>query len=224
MTSITGNSYLDQFTTAESITGVATKKTSSLDQAAFLRLMTTQLKTQDPTAPTDNTQMIAQMAQFSQVAGIGEMNASLKALTADMQSSRLGGAASWIGRSALVPSKVVPPMDDGSYAGQITLEKPVTSATMRLVDTNGTIVYSADLGKRGAGDVGFAWDGKRDNGTKATGPLKIEVVATGAAGSVGAATAAWTTVNGVQSPAGGAAAKLVTSLGVIAPGDALSLS
>lgn len=224
MTSITGNSYLDQFTDAKSITGTKAKGNGTLDQAAFLKLMTTQLKTQDPTAPTDNTQMIAQMAQFSQVAGIGEMNSALKTISADIRSSRMGDAASWIGRSALVSSKTATPLDDGSYAGRITLPDAVSSATLRLVDRNGTIVHSADLGERAAGDIGFAWDGKTAAGRTVTGPLTMQVVAKNAAGAVAATTAAWTPVNGVQSPAGGTAAKLVTSLGLIAPGDALSLS
>ena len=51
-----------------------------LDETAFLRLMTTQLKEQDPFNPVDNTAMVAQMAQFSSVAGISEMNASLKGI------------------------------------------------------------------------------------------------------------------------------------------------
>ena len=51
-----------------------------LDQTSFLRLMTTQLKEQDPFNPVDNTAMVAQMAQFSSVAGISEMNASLKGI------------------------------------------------------------------------------------------------------------------------------------------------
>lgn len=51
-----------------------------LDQTAFLRLMTTQLKEQDPFNPMDNTAMVAQMAQFSSVAGISEMNTSLASI------------------------------------------------------------------------------------------------------------------------------------------------
>ncbi len=51
-----------------------------LDETAFLRLMTTQLKEQDPFNPVDNTAMVAQMAQFSSVAGISEMNTSLKGI------------------------------------------------------------------------------------------------------------------------------------------------
>lgn len=55
----------------------------ALDQNAFLTLMTTQLRAQDPFNPTDNQEMVAQMAQFSSVAGISEMNSSLKDI-ADM--------------------------------------------------------------------------------------------------------------------------------------------
>jgi flagellar basal-body rod modification protein FlgD len=57
----------------------------SLGQTDFLRLMTTQLKHQDPTNPLDNTAMVAQMAQFSSVAGIGEMNTSLKAIAGQIE-------------------------------------------------------------------------------------------------------------------------------------------
>ena len=51
-----------------------------LDEKAFLRLMTAKLKEQDPFDPVDNTAMVAQMAQFSSVAGISEMNTSLKGI------------------------------------------------------------------------------------------------------------------------------------------------
>jgi flagellar basal-body rod modification protein FlgD len=53
----------------------------ALDQTAFLRLMTTQMNAQDPFNPMDNTQMVAQMAQFSSVAGIAEMNVALRTIT-----------------------------------------------------------------------------------------------------------------------------------------------
>ncbi len=53
---------------------------ATLGQADFLKLMSTQLKTQDPFAPADSTQMVAQMAQFSQVSGNAEMNATLKSI------------------------------------------------------------------------------------------------------------------------------------------------
>jgi len=53
-----------------------------LDQGDFLRLLTTQLKLQDPTDPVDNKDMLAQMAQFSSLSGITEMNATLRGIAA----------------------------------------------------------------------------------------------------------------------------------------------
>ena len=51
---------------------------AQLNQTDFLRLMTEQLKQQDPTNPADPAQMAAQMAQFASSAGISEMNNALK--------------------------------------------------------------------------------------------------------------------------------------------------
>ena len=50
---------------------------AALGMADFLTLLTTQMKDQDPTQPVDNTQMVAQMAQFSSLAGINTTNSNL---------------------------------------------------------------------------------------------------------------------------------------------------
>ncbi len=54
---------------------------SQLNQTDFLRLMTEQLKQQDPTDPADPSEMAAQMAQFASSTGISEMNNSLKEIS-----------------------------------------------------------------------------------------------------------------------------------------------
>ncbi|MEH3106323.1 MAG: flagellar hook capping protein [Sphingomonas fennica] len=202
MTTITGNSYLDTLTTKTSATGTKAKGSNTMDQSSFLKLMTTQLQTQDPTAPTDNNQMVAQMAQFSQVAGIAEMNQSLKNIVTGMQSQQMGDAASWIGRAALVPSDRISALPNGSYEGQITLPDDATALSIDLVDGNGTIVHSEDLGKQAAGTVAYGWDGKDAAGrtVATTGALTVKVTARGKEGALAATPAAWTTVTGVQSP------------------------
>lgn len=53
---------------------------TQLGQQDFLRLMTAQLSQQDPFNPVDNQQMVAQMAQFSSLAGISETNTTLKSI------------------------------------------------------------------------------------------------------------------------------------------------
>ncbi len=52
----------------------------SLGMADFIKLLTTQLKMQDPTAPADNKEMIAQMAQFSSLSGIKDVNTTLSGI------------------------------------------------------------------------------------------------------------------------------------------------
>lgn len=58
----------------------------SLGESDFLALMTTQLKQQDPFEPVDNKEMIAQMAQFSSLAGISRMNDTLSAIADQIRS------------------------------------------------------------------------------------------------------------------------------------------
>ena len=73
MTTVTNTSSATSAnTTTPAKTGYA-----ALGMADFLKLLTTQMKDQDPTQPVDNTQMVAQMAQFSSLSGINATNASI---------------------------------------------------------------------------------------------------------------------------------------------------
>lgn len=60
---------------------VAQNSGTSMGQSDFLRLMTAQLTQQDPFNPVDNQQMVAQMAQFSSLAGVTETNATLQVIS-----------------------------------------------------------------------------------------------------------------------------------------------
>ncbi|MBW8754486.1 MAG: flagellar hook capping protein [Sphingomonadales bacterium] len=64
-------------TTTDSKVG---KGMGAMDATDFLKLLTTQLTSQDPTAPMDNSQMLAQMAQFTSLSNSTEMNSTLKAI------------------------------------------------------------------------------------------------------------------------------------------------
>jgi len=193
----------------------------ALDQASFLKLMTTQLKTQDPFDPMDNQQMVAQMAQFSSVAGISEMNASLKAIAAKLDSGRIGDAAGWIGKSALVAGDFVNRGTDAQYAGQINLDVPADRVIIDLLDSSGLIVHSETLGAS-TGIVAFCWDGNGEGGP-VDGPLRVRVSAKNGDRTVATTTNVWTPITAVQSPAGGTAQRLVTPNGLIAPDAVIRL-
>lgn len=208
----TGNLALPQQTT--------TNSNGTMDQSSFLKLLTTQMTTQDPFKPVDNTQMVAQMAQFSSVAGIAEMNASLKTLTEQLTGGRITDLSGWIGRDALVESDTVPPRRDGSYAGEIALPEAANAVSVSLVNADGQVVHSQDFGAQAAGTVSFNY---ANEGGATTGPLKIVVNAIGAKGQIDAVPGAWVPVTAVHSPASGADMRLVTPIGLVAPDQAVRL-
>ena len=61
-----------------STTSTSGRGMDALGQGDFLRLLTVQMQQQDPFDPVDNKEMLAQMAQFSSLAGVAETNASLE--------------------------------------------------------------------------------------------------------------------------------------------------
>jgi flagellar basal-body rod modification protein FlgD len=224
MTSTT--SSIASLTTATQ--AAATKKTTgtqTIDSASFLKLLTTQMTNQDPTAPMDTNTMTTQLSQITQTSGIQEMNASLKSLLSEVTGNRIGDAASWIGKAALVSGQTAQPLGDGSYQGQVTLPSAAATVSISLKDAEGNIVHSETGSNVSAGAFQFAWDGKDSTGAAVSGPLTMVVSATAKDGSsISPTTAVWQTVTGVNSPAGGSAAQLTTSVGTVAPSDVISLS
>lgn len=69
---------------------------NELGKDDFLKLLITQLSNQDPTSPMENTEFIAQMAQFSSLEQISNMNNEFSKLTATFNSSQ---AVSMIGKT-----------------------------------------------------------------------------------------------------------------------------
>lgn len=196
------------------------KGKSEMGQADFLRLLTAQMQAQDPMAPMDSTQMVSQMATITNSTGIAEMNQTLKNLASTMSGSRLGDAASWIGKSMLVQSNIAAPDAAGQYMGQVSFADATSGASVDLVDGSGNVVKTIQLGDQPKGDVHFSWDGKDDAGnTIATDALKIKVN-----GATPSRVASWATIAAVQSPADGSSSKLITALGTYSPTDALSLA
>ncbi|MCH7629234.1 flagellar hook assembly protein FlgD [Novosphingobium sp.] len=78
-TAVTNTTATNAATTAKT----ATDKSGwgSLGAGDFLQLLTTQLKNQDPTQPVDNSQMVAQLAQFSTLSNSTDMAATLKTIS-----------------------------------------------------------------------------------------------------------------------------------------------
>ena len=135
-----------------------TTNKSTLGQEDFLKLMTTQLQNQDPFAPMENGDFIAQMAQFSTVTGITEMGNQMKALNDKLDSFRIATASQYLGHSVLVPGNVVRPNGKDNVEGVIDVPNATTKLQVFFQKENGEILDQLDLGGQSRCLVGFTWE------------------------------------------------------------------
>lgn len=132
-----------------------TSDSTAVDFQSFLRLLTAQLRNQDPLSPLDSTQFVAQLASFSTVEQLVSANAKLDALGERLSSGGLGDYADWIGRTAEISG--LPARYDGApivvgvepRAGAVRTEVVVRNASGLEIDRFATPV---------AGGVSL-WDG-----------------------------------------------------------------
>lgn len=105
------------------------KARNEMDKDAFLKLLVTQLKYQDPSKPADSATFLAQTAQFTQVEKLEEMADATTALLA----SQLR-----IGASSLVGKTVTYPGPDGSDRTGVVAAATLTGSTptLRVGDTD----------------------------------------------------------------------------------------
>ncbi len=136
-----------------------TGNTVEEQQDRFLRLLVTQMKNQDPLNPLDNAQMTTQMAQLSTVTGIEKLNATLEAFTRAQAFQAVG----LIGHYVLAPGEFVN-LVGGAGAGGFELPGVADSVRVGILDANGKLVRSLDLGKHNDGVGVFQWDGRTDAG------------------------------------------------------------
>lgn len=73
-----------------------TDPSGSFGNDVFLKLLVAQMQYQDPLEPTDSSQMMSQLAQFSQVEGLNNVNRQITALGLGQD---FGQAVSMIGRT-----------------------------------------------------------------------------------------------------------------------------
>ncbi|MCD9045749.1 flagellar hook capping FlgD N-terminal domain-containing protein [Luteimonas sp. MHLX1A] len=143
----------------------ADKRSESLGQADFLRLMTEQLKHQDPLNPMENSAFLGQMAQFSTVQGIQALNGTVSGFANAMAGDQLMRGAALVGREVVLPSAKVALGTDGDASGLVAAPSPGL-VTFDITDANGQPVRQIVVPAEAAGEVPFAWDGTNAAGER----------------------------------------------------------
>ncbi|AKK67829.1 MULTISPECIES: flagellar hook capping FlgD N-terminal domain-containing protein [Xanthomonas translucens group] len=165
MSTVSNDIYSSLGLTGASAGKTTANKSSSLNQADFLKLMTEQLQHQDPLKPMDNSQMVSQMAQLSTVQGIGDLNKTVTALSSSMSSDQILRGAQLVGHKVLVPSATMPLGSDGGANGVIAAPG-AGIVNLTVSDANGNAVKQISVNASKAGEVNFSWDGTNSAGTR----------------------------------------------------------
>jgi flagellar basal-body rod modification protein FlgD len=158
----------------------------SLNRDAFLRLLVAQLKNQDPLKPQDNSEFVAELAQFSSLEQSMGINDRLDLLAAQNSGLANSQAIGLVGSSATVRGSMV--TVDGTGTGTpvaFNLSAPTATTVVTIRDQNGRVVRTMDLGEREDGLVRITWDGRDDAGNIQ--PAGTYVVAVEAENAVGGA-------------------------------------
>lgn len=177
MSTVNSTTASDVVAKLQKNTAASTSKTTDA-QSNFLKLLTEQLKNQDPLSPMDNAQMTSQLAQISTVDGIEKLNTTLTAMLSGSQSGEAVQAAALVGKGVMVGGSSLTLAGSKAYGG-FELASAADKVTVTIKDSNGLEVRKLELGDAEAGISNFAWDGLTSSGAQAVdGKYTMSVSAT----------------------------------------------
>ncbi|MFK7861416.1 MAG: flagellar hook assembly protein FlgD [Granulosicoccus sp.] len=143
-----------------------TNFTKELGQGEFLKLMMAQLENQDPMKPMDNGEFLGQMAQFSTVSGIEDMQVSLEKLTETYATSQTLQSTALVGQEVLIEDSNFELNADETVNGSFELDAASGDVKLDISDASGAVVQQVNLGEYGSGRHAFTWDGKNNQGER----------------------------------------------------------
>jgi flagellar basal-body rod modification protein FlgD len=156
-----------------------------LGQDAFLQLLVTQLRQQDPLNPVNSTEFTAQLAQFASLEQLTAANKSLEnVLIAQVANTNLT-AISLVGKTVKAAGDTVNVKSGKASPITYTLPQNAGSVILQIYDAKGTPIKTVNQGVQKAGDQQAVWNGTDEQGhTVPDGSYRIKAVATGSQGEV----------------------------------------
>jgi len=129
-----------------------------LDQADFLRLLTTQLANQDPNKPMDPNNFVTDLTQMSQLESTNKMNESMLAMTNSLQSMQVMQSASLIGKNVQAVGDLLSHQQGTISDIKLDLKESLTDVNVVISNDSGPVqeLFLDDLP---AGEKIAQWDG-----------------------------------------------------------------
>jgi len=177
--------------TSTTISGVTdytdtTATTTSTDDAigkdTFMTLLLAQLQNQDPLNPMDATQFSTQLAQFSSLEQLYNINENMETLIDSQSSSNTYQVLDLIGKEIEADGDILSLGDAGTATGGFTIESDADCSVV-IYNESGKAIKTIDLGSLEAGDHTFEWDGNEQDGDDAgAGLYSFKITAEDASG------------------------------------------
>lgn len=139
----------------------------SLGKEAFLKLLVEQIKNQDPLQPRENSEFVAELAQFSSLEQTIGINDRLDMLSLQNQGLANSQVASFVGQRATVRGDVTT-LDASGQPAKIAfrLSEPAESVKVTITNAKGDVVRTLELGKADTTVRTTAWDGMNNEGVR----------------------------------------------------------
>ncbi|MCW1919199.1 flagellar hook assembly protein FlgD [Rhodobacter sp. KR11] len=198
---VTATTSTPTTTTTPATTASTTAADNKKNYETFLKMMTTQIKNQDPLNPMDSDQLAVQLATFSQVEQQTKTNDLLTQMVSQNNLGAMGQMVGWVGKEAKVSAPVA---FDGGTPVDVELA-PRTGATKAVLvakDGAGNIVSQTEVAVK-AGT--YEWQGLDTNGNPLPkGQYALSLVSSSATGELGTDTLShYERVSEVRSGTGG---------------------
>jgi flagellar basal-body rod modification protein FlgD len=126
----------------------------------FLTLFTAQLQNQNPLEPVKNEAFVAQLAQFSQLEALTNMQGSLDKFVTSMSGERMLGSASLIGKKVAVTDTPTQLNSGGTIDASIDLPMGASGIQVSVFDSQGRLVQELIAGPQLPGTTPISWNGK----------------------------------------------------------------
>ena len=160
---ITSVNKLNNYTT--DTTPRVIKKTLGKDD--FLKLLVTQMQFQDPLKPMDNTELTAQLTQFSSLDQLTSINDNITKMSDNQGGLNDVQSVNFIGKEITAKgNKVYIGKDVSPSPIGYTLNNGVTSLDVSISDKDGKVIRTINIGQQDAGNQSFTWDGKNSTGNQ----------------------------------------------------------
>jgi len=139
---------------------------AALGQEQFLKLLIEQLKNQDPLNPMDSTDFTAQLAQFSSLEQLFDVNKNLAAIQEYSTTMNRLSALDMIGKQVTFtgPGMVSVGDEDASVPINFDLADNANQVTVAVLNEAGQEVARLDVGYQDAGSCQISWDRLDKNG------------------------------------------------------------